>query len=86
MNAKHSVLFLLFLLVCDGVVFGEPTEQQLARWLERFPNADANGDGKGKEAQATLVRESRLSRVNPSSPFNPSGRGLAFRGRTGHRI
>ncbi len=57
MNTKPSVLLLLFLIVCGGLVFGEPTEQQLAQWLKRFPDADANGDGRLTAGEAEAYRQ-----------------------------
>ena len=57
MNTKPSVLFLLFLTVCGGLVFGEPTEQQLAQWLKRFPDADADGDGRLTAGEAEAYRQ-----------------------------
>jgi len=66
MNAKHSVLLLLFLFVCNGFVFGQPTEQQLARWLKRFPDADANGDGRLSVEEAEAYRRKLQKTPRPS--------------------
>lgn len=46
-------------------------EQQLARWLKRFPKADANGDGKLTEAEArqyrqVLLQSDKRGRPTPS--------------------
>jgi hypothetical protein len=38
--------FLLFLLICSGLVFADAQEQKLARWLKKYPDADTNGDGR----------------------------------------
>ena len=59
MNVRHSVLCLLFLAVGSGFVFGEPTERQLAQWLKRFPDADANGDGRLTAEEADAYRRKR---------------------------
>ena len=68
MNTKHSVLVLLFLIVGDGFASGEPTERQLAQWLKRFPDADANGDGRLTAEEADAYRRRRLkSQRQPGS-------------------
>lgn len=59
MNIKHPLLFLLLLVMCNGFVFGEPTEQQLAQLLKRFPDADANGDGRLTAEEAEAYRRKR---------------------------
>jgi hypothetical protein len=56
MNKKRFVLLVLCLLVCNQFVFGQPSEQQLARWLKRFPDADANGDGRLTVEEAEAYR------------------------------
>jgi hypothetical protein len=56
MNNKHSLLFLLILTLCNGLAFGQPSEEQLARWLKRFPDADANGDGRLTVEEAEAYR------------------------------
>jgi hypothetical protein len=66
MNAKHSMLFLLCLLVCNGLATGQPTEQQLARWLKRFPDADANGDGRLTAEEAQTYRRKFQKARKPS--------------------
>jgi len=57
-SAKRFVLFLLCLLVCHGIVLGQSSEQKLARWLKRFPDADANGDGRLTVDEAEAYRRS----------------------------
>ena len=57
MNTKLAVLFLLCLLVSNGFVFGQPSERQLAQWLKRFPDADANGDGSLTVEEADAYRQ-----------------------------
>jgi hypothetical protein len=67
MKAK-TLIPVLFLFLGGGFVFAQPSEQQLARWLKLFPEADANGDGRLtlEEAKA-FQRERQESRqtINP---------------------
>jgi len=51
------MLFLLCLFVCSGLAFAQPSEQQLHRWLKRFPGADANGDGRLTIEEAAAYRK-----------------------------
>jgi len=66
MNTKRFVLFLLCMLVCTGFVFGQPSEQQLAQWLKRFPDADTNGDGRLTVEEAEAYRQ-KLQKSRKSS-------------------
>ncbi len=54
MKTKSAVLLLLVAGMSVGPVHGQFTDRQLGNWLKRFPDADANGDGRLtiKEAQA----------------------------------
>ena len=36
----------LFILLLCGSVFSAPSEEQLARWLKQYPDADINKDGR----------------------------------------
>jgi hypothetical protein len=59
MRVRNNVLTaLLALVVLGGGAFAvaQPTEQQLARWLKRFPEADANGDGRLTVEEAEAYR------------------------------
>ena len=58
MKTKLSVLILL-LLLDGGLVFGQRSEQQLARWLKQYPEADANGDGRLTVEEAEAYRRNR---------------------------
>lgn len=47
-NYKKTFLLAAGILVASGSILGQgnvPNEKQLERWLKRFPEADANGDG-----------------------------------------
>ena len=70
MIAKRPLLFLL-LLVCSGVTFAQPTQEQLARWLKRFPDADANGDGRLTAAEAEAYRQKLQRQPNRNRPGAP---------------
>ncbi|MBC8873499.1 MAG: hypothetical protein H8E44_29015 [Planctomycetes bacterium] len=45
------------MLVCTGFAFAQPSERQLAQWLKRFPDADANGDGRLTVEEAQAYRQ-----------------------------
>lgn len=73
-------LAVLLLLLDGGFVLGQPSEQQLARRLERNLEADANGDGRltVEEAEAyrqNLVRpqgtSDREGRIDSGAPPEP---------------
>lgn len=70
MKTKLSVMILLPLL-WSGFVFAAPSEEQLSQWLKRFPDADANGDGRLTVEEAETYRE-RLSKRNRSASGAPS--------------
>ena len=66
MNTRRSILFLLTLALGTGFAFGQPTEQQLGRWLKRFPDADANDDGRLTVEEADAYRKNwQKSRRQP---------------------
>ncbi|HJN10993.1 MAG TPA: hypothetical protein QF564_20055 [Pirellulaceae bacterium] len=78
MKTKLALSFLTFLLLCNGFVSGQQTEQQLARWLKLFPDADANGDGRLTAEEARAYRRNRQNsrgqkNENPSSPRLATG-------------
>ena len=76
MKTKLSVLILL-LLLDGGFVFGEPSEQQLARWLKQYPEADTNGDGRLTVEEAEAYRRNRQNldqdgaRIDSGAPPEP---------------
>jgi hypothetical protein len=72
MKFQHAISILLLLVVCDGFVFAQPTDEQLARWLKRFPEADANGDGRLTLEEADAYRRKRQQARGRRAP---DGRG-----------
>lgn len=57
MKMSHLLLHGLMLSVCTSLATGaDPTDAQLARWLKRFPAADANKDGKLTVQEASEFR------------------------------
>ncbi len=57
---------IIILLVCGGFLFAGSQEQKLARWLKRYPNADANGDGRLTVEEAAAYRQKLRSEANSS--------------------
>jgi len=47
----------LILLICGGFVFAASQGQKFTRWLERYPEADADGDGRLTAEEARVYRE-----------------------------
>jgi hypothetical protein len=56
MKSRHAILLLFVSLFCHGSAAGQPTEDLLARWLKRFPDADANRDGRLTVEEAEAYR------------------------------
>ncbi len=54
---KSRFLALLVLASLTPVAFAEPSAEQLAKWLKRFPQADANQDGVLSVEEATRFRD-----------------------------
>ncbi|MEQ8787846.1 MAG: hypothetical protein RIC55_16190 [Pirellulaceae bacterium] len=65
---------MLILLVFGAVslVFAQPSEQQLARWLKRFPAADADKDGRLTVEEAEAYRQ-KLQAPGQEQPANQYG-------------
>jgi hypothetical protein len=61
-------LSLLFLLVCGGFAFAGSQEQKLARWLKKYPDADANGDGRLTVEEARAYRQKLRGQAAPDRP------------------
>jgi len=72
MKYQLSKIFLLLAVLCiDAAAFDGPSQQQLANWLKRFPNADTNGDGKLTEQEAAAFYRKRKgvsSKANSGAP------------------
>ena len=73
MQTKLPTLILLFGVALTSVsqAFPPPSEEQLARWLKRFPKADTNGDGKLSVKEAEAYRQKVLRNRKPGRPGAP---------------
>jgi len=69
----RTKLLLLFLLVSGGVLFAGSQEQKLARWLEKYPDADANGDGRLTIEEARAYRQKLRGQTGPGRPATQRG-------------
>ena len=58
----------LFLLFCGGSVSGEPSAQQLDRWLKKFPDADSNRDGRLTADEARAYRQKLREKRSKNRP------------------
>ncbi len=56
MIMRFSLAFLVLIVLCQGAP-AQFSPQQLDNWLERFPQADANGDGTLTIEEATAYRK-----------------------------
>ncbi len=80
MNKQHPILlFVILALVAasfSNAQAQQPTERQLAQILKRFPQADADGDGKLSaeeiEAVRQQFRQSRQRNTRPASTAQPT--------------
>jgi len=61
MNYRQAVRFLLVVFLYHGIAWAQPSEAQLAQWLKRFPEADANGDGRLTVEEAQAYRRKMLN-------------------------
>ncbi len=68
MKVKITLFSLLLILAPAGVSQGQYSQQQLDRWLQRFPDADADRDGK-----LTLEEASRYRRKLQQGTKNTGG-------------
>jgi len=60
----RTKLSLLLLLVCSTLAFAGAQDQQLARLLKRYPDADANGDGRLTIEEARAYRNKLQGRTD----------------------
>ena len=59
MSMRKSILGILLLLTFGQFASGQPSQQQLKQWLTRFPEADADGDGRLSVEEATAYAQRR---------------------------
>jgi hypothetical protein len=79
MNKQHPILLFVILALAaapfSNAQAQQPTERQLAQILERFPQADADGDGKLSaeeiEAVRQQFRQSRQRNTRPAAAAQP---------------
>ena len=82
MNNKNR-LFLLFLLTCSGFVFAGSQEQKLARWLKKYPDADANGDGRLTAEEAKAYRRKLRGQAASDRSLTQQGAPRQFKAHPG---
>ena len=73
--AVFTSLLLGVALTSVSHAFPPPTEEQLAQWLKRFPEADSNGDGKLSSKEAATYRDQLLQSrksTRPGAPQKPN--------------
>ena len=76
---KHLIASLLFVSVFltlppSGLSQKNVSKEQLAKWLKRFPKADANGDGQLTMPEALAYRDQALKNRDRKSGGQASGR------------
>ncbi len=57
----NLLVVLLLFVAADGIAYGQYSERQLQNWLARFPEADANKDGKLTIEEAEAYRNQRTA-------------------------
>lgn len=70
MNTKFG-LVVVILLSLVGSGFGQPSQEQLAKWLQRFPEADTNKDGRLTIEEAEAFRQTLRAKRNPGRSGAP---------------
>ena len=70
MNRRLFCAVLTFLAIATAPA-AEPTPQQLANWLKRFPEADANKDGKLTAEEADAYRKKLQAERKPAPSDSP---------------
>ena len=89
---SYSILLIVWILSCAldlSAQANQLSSEQLERWLKRFPEADADGDGVLTAEEATLYRQAARStppddagqgalRSAPSMKFHPDWDSAAF--------
>ena len=87
MNKQHPILlFVIFALLATAPFSSaqsqQPTEKQLAQILKRFPQADANGDGKLTAEEIQQFLKSKQRNWRPAAAAQPTQAGDAQRTET----
>jgi len=77
MKCRCAWLLLVVFLVGPSVVFGQPSEAQLARWLKRYPEADTDKDGRLSAQEIAAFRQQLARQRN--NPQRQSGAPREFR-------
>ena len=77
MNKQHLILLFVILALLATAPFTngqaqQPSEEQLAQALKRFPQADTNKDGKLTVEEIQEFRQSRQRNTRPGSPAQPT--------------
>jgi len=65
---RRQVTLVAFLVLIAGAAFPQrqqPSEEQLKKWLQNAPEADANHDGKLTAAEAQAYRQKRMGKQRP---------------------
>jgi hypothetical protein len=77
MNKQHSIhLFVILALLATAPFTNaqsrQPSEEQLAKALKRYPEADTNKDGKLTIEEIQQYRQSRQKNTSPAAPAPPT--------------
>ncbi len=72
MNKQHPILLFVILALLATAPFSnaqaqQPSEEQLAKILERFPEADTDKDGKLTTEEIQQFRQSRQGNARPAA-------------------
>jgi len=76
MNKQHPILFFVILALLATAPFSnaqaqQPSEEQLATTLKRFPEADTDKDGKLTTEEIQQFRQSRQRNTRPAAAAQP---------------
>ena len=76
MNIQHPILFFVILALLATAPFinaqaQQPSEEQLARILKRFPEADTDKDGKLNTEEIQQFLKSRQGNARPAAAAQP---------------
>ena len=77
MNKQHPILLFVILALLATAPFSnaqaqQPSEEQLARILKRFPEADTDKDGKLTTEEAQQFLKSRQRNLRPAAAAQPT--------------